>query len=288
MEEEEEQDFQDTLDPQSVAIVKHPKVIVHIDIDCFYAQVEMILNPTLIGKPVGIQQKNIVVTCNYVAREMGVQKLMSLKAAKEICPSLVLVNGEDLKKYREMSDKIYEALQHFSPLVEKLGLDENYIDITDQINNSSEISTKSVTGHVYGKIQKPPCDCGCEERLALGSSLAQEMRSYLRTELGISSCAGIATNKLMAKLAGATHKPDQQTTIFPSSVSELIASLKSARSLPGIGSCTAKKLEEIGVSTIEELQQADIAKLNRALGEKLAQQVRQLSQGNFWRNCTNF
>ncbi|KAI8483322.1 hypothetical protein Bbelb_389260 [Branchiostoma belcheri] len=82
------------------------RVIVHIDVDCFYAQVEMIRDPTLRDKPLGIQQKNIVVTCNYVARKRGVTKLMFIKQAKELCPELVLVKGEDLTHYREMSYKI--------------------------------------------------------------------------------------------------------------------------------------------------------------------------------------
>ena len=279
---EEEDDLTDVTLPSTTA--KHEnRIIVHVDIDCFYAQVEMILNPSLNGKPIGIQQKNIVVTCNYMARELGVQKLMSVKSAKEICPNLILINGEDLKKYREMSEKIYQALQTFSPLVEKLGLDENYIDVTEQIiNNLSEgATTKTLIGNLCGETgrNKNPCTCGCEERLVMGSSLAQEMRNHLKSELGITCCAGIATNKLLAKIAGATHKPNQQTTVFPSSALELIASLKTAKNLPGIGSCTANKLEEIGVVSIEELRQVNIAQLNRALGVKLAHHVKQLSFG---------
>lgn len=92
----------ETKDRQSI----HRRTIVHIDVDCFYAQVEMIRNPTLRDKPLGIQQKNIVVTCNYVARKYGVTKLMYIKDAKEKCPQLVLVSGEDLTNYRNMSYKI--------------------------------------------------------------------------------------------------------------------------------------------------------------------------------------
>jgi len=281
---EEEDDLTDNVTLPSTTAKHENRIIVHVDIDCFYAQVEMILNPLLNGKPIGIQQKNIVVTCNYIARELGVQKLMSVKSAKEICPNLILVNGEDLKKYREMSEKIYQALQTFSPLVEKLGLDENYIDVTEQIiNNLSEGgTTKTLMGNLYGETDgknQNPCTCGCEERLVMGSSLAQEMRNHLKSELGITCCAGIATNKLLAKIAGATHKPNQQTTVFPSSALELIASLKTAKNLPGIGSCTANKLEEIGVISIEALRQVNIAQLNRTLGAKLAHHVKQLSYG---------
>ncbi|XP_035748819.1 DNA polymerase iota isoform X3 [Egretta garzetta] len=132
-----------------------PRVIVHIDLDCFYAQVEMIRNPELREKPLGVQQKSIVVTCNYEARKLGVKKLMSVKDAKEKCPQLMLVNGEDLTPYREMSYKVTELLGEFCPLVERLGFDENFVDITEIVEKrlnqlqQSGCSTVCVSGHVY-------------------------------------------------------------------------------------------------------------------------------------------
>lgn len=84
----------------------HSRVIVHIDIDCFYAQVEINKKPELANLPVGVQQKNIVVTSNYVAREYGIKKCMLVKEAQELCPNLVLVKGEDLHDYRQISYKV--------------------------------------------------------------------------------------------------------------------------------------------------------------------------------------
>jgi DNA polymerase iota len=237
----------------------------------------MILNPSLCGKPVGIKQKNIVVTCNYEARALGVEKLMSIKTALEKCPSLILANGEDLKKYRDMSEKIYQVLQSFSPFVEKLGLDENFVDITHKINKSSEMKSE-VSGHIFQKDDEI-CTCGCSDRLKEGSVIAQEMRNQLRNELGITSCAGIACNKLLAKLVGATHKPNQQTTLFSASSLKLVKSLKHPRNIPGIGSVMNKKLEALGIDTIEKLQSADLLKLTEAFGAKTANQIQQLSLG---------
>nr|XP_020667813.1 DNA polymerase iota isoform X2 [Pogona vitticeps] len=97
------------------------RVIVHLDLDCFYAQVEMVCNPELRGKPLGVQQKYIVVTSNYEARNVGVKKLMSVKEAKEKCPELVLVNGEDLTKYREMSYKI-TVVRMYDPIHVRLAV----------------------------------------------------------------------------------------------------------------------------------------------------------------------
>ncbi|XP_069324083.1 DNA polymerase iota isoform X6 [Eulemur rufifrons] len=103
----------------------------------------------------GVQQKNSVVTCNYEARKLGVGKLMSVRDAKEKCPQLVLVNGEDLTRYREMSYKVTELLKEFSPLVERLGFDENFVDLTEMVEKRlkqlqhDELSAVSVSGHVY-------------------------------------------------------------------------------------------------------------------------------------------
>lgn len=114
----------------------HSRTIVHVDIDCFYAQVEMIRRPELRDVPLGIQQKHIVVTCNYVARERGVKKLVYISDAKKTCPDLVLVNGEDLTNYREFSGRVHSLLsERFTPLVERLGMDENFLDVTELVKS---------------------------------------------------------------------------------------------------------------------------------------------------------
>ncbi|XP_025786980.1 DNA polymerase iota isoform X6 [Puma concolor] len=100
-------------------------------------------------------QKYLVVTCNYEARKLGVKKLMTVRDAKEKCPQLVLVNGEDLTRYREMSYKVTELLEEFSPVVERLGFDENFVDLTEMVEKrrqqlqSGELSALTVWGHVY-------------------------------------------------------------------------------------------------------------------------------------------
>ncbi|XP_044776874.1 DNA polymerase iota isoform X6 [Neomonachus schauinslandi] len=170
------------------------RVIVHVDLDCFYAQVEMISNPELKGKPLGVQQKYLVVTCNYEARKLGVKKLMNVRDAKEKCPQLVLVNGEDLTRYREMSYKVTELLEEFSPVVERLGFDENFVDLTEMVEKrlqqlqSDELSALTVSGHVYNN------QCigyKTAKRLeALGISSVLDLQTFspkiLEKELGIS------------------------------------------------------------------------------------------------------
>uniref|UniRef100_A0A9L0QYL8 DNA polymerase iota n=1 Tax=Equus caballus TaxID=9796 RepID=A0A9L0QYL8_HORSE len=115
----------------------------------------MISNPELKGKPLGVQQKSLMVTCNYEARKLGVKKCMNIRDAKEKCPQLVLVNGEDLTRYREMSYKVTELLEEFSPVVERLGFDENFVDLTEMVEKrlqqlqNDELLALTVSGHVY-------------------------------------------------------------------------------------------------------------------------------------------
>ncbi|CAM9463531.1 unnamed protein product, partial [Hapterophycus canaliculatus] len=90
----------------------HDRCIVHLDIDCFYAQAsfEEVLDPSLRGKPIGIRQKYLLVTCNYTARGLGVRKMESVAEAKRRCPSLAVMDGEDLTRYREASEAIFRSV----------------------------------------------------------------------------------------------------------------------------------------------------------------------------------
>ncbi|CAH2296660.1 DNA polymerase iota isoform X4 [Pelobates cultripes] len=215
------------------------RVIIHIDMDCFYAQVEMIRNPHLKTKPLGVQQKNIVVTCNYEARSLGVHKLMLVREAKDKCPQLVLVSGEDLTHYREMSYKATELLEEFSTRVERLGFDENFIDVTELVDkklhklqqNDSNLEV-SVSGHVYNN-QPVNLEDVTHLRLAAGSHIAADMRAALFARLSLTGCAGVASNKLFSKLVSGTFKPNQQTVLLPESSIHLMNSLGHVMKVPG-------------------------------------------------------
>ncbi|KAF3829808.1 hypothetical protein GH733_001759 [Mirounga leonina] len=223
------------------------RVIVHVDLDCFYAQVEMISNPELKGKPLGVQQKYLVVTCNYEARKLGVKKLMNVRDAKEKCPQLVLVNGEDLTRYREMSYKVTELLEEFSPVVERLGFDENFVDLTEMVEKrlqqlqSDELSALTVSDINLHDI--------VHIRLLVGSQIAAEMREAMYNQLGLTGCAGVASNKLLAKLVS------------------------------GIGYKTAKRLEALGISSVLDLQTFSPKILEKELGISVAQRIQKLSFG---------
>ncbi|XP_036774464.2 DNA polymerase iota isoform X2 [Manis pentadactyla] len=260
------------------------RVIVHVDLDCFYAQVEMISNPELKGKPLGVQQKYLVVTCNYEARKLGVKKLMNVGDAKEKCPQLVLVNGEDLTPYREMSYKVTGLLEEFSPVVERLGFDENFVDLTELVEKrlqqlqSAELSALTVSGHVYGGQSINLHDV-LHLRLLVGSQIAAEMREAMYSQLGLTGCAGVASNKLLAKLVSGVFKPNQQTVLLPESSQDLIQSLNHVKEMPGIGYKTTKRLEALGISTMHDLQTFSSKILEKELGISIAQRIQKLSFG---------
>lgn len=259
----------------------HSRTIIHIDLDCFYAQVEMLKNPELKNEPLGIQQKNIVVTSNYIAREFGIKKCMLVTEAQMLCPKLTLVKGEDLHDYRQMSAKVTANLQKFSTIIEKLGLDENFIDVTEvvKLRMEDKLSDKiDAVGSVYGSVREE-CECGCVVRLNIGSVIAAEMRQSIRDELGLTCCAGIAHNKLLAKLGGAVNKPDQQTIVYPSNAAELIYSVRDVRAIPGIGASAYETLKSLSVHTVDELRQCPPDRLKQALGVDKAQLFMDLCYG---------
>lgn len=271
-------------DSSKMLKTNHNRVIIHIDIDCFYAQVEEILNPELRTKNVGIQQKSCIVTCNYNARAKGVTKLMGLQEALQLCPDLVLVNGEDLTKYKQMSDRIFEVLSsRYTHQIEKLGMDENFLDVTKLLDNYSAAASNAVEKSTFiessscdGELE---CDCGCYKRLKIGTHIAKEMRQTLFDELGITTCAGIAYNKQLAKLIGSRNKPNKQTVIFDSAVSSYMRSLESVRKICGIGHKMAEQLESFGIKTVADLQDFDLELLKKKLDIKTAEKLKNWANG---------
>lgn len=192
----------------------HSRTIIHIDIDCFYAQVEMIKNPELRNIPFAVNQKSYIVTSNYVAREYGLKKMMLVQDARKVCPNLRFINGEDLHDYRQMSYKVTNLIQRYYKCVERLAIDENYVDVSDEVNTrlKSEAIIELI-GNVFGDTSDM-CSCGCTERIKIGTIIAQELRDQIKSELQLTTCAGIAHNKLLAKLVGASIDQINKQLIF--------------------------------------------------------------------------
>ncbi|UXY13970.1 DNA polymerase IV [Chitiniphilus purpureus] len=224
--------------------------IIHIDCDCFYAAVEMRDRPALRTVPLAVggaaARRGVIATCNYPARAFGVRSAMPTSHALRLCPDLVLV-PPDMARYRAASHAVHRIFADYTTLIEPLSLDEAYLDVTDAT--------------------------ACRGSATL---IAQEIRQRIRTEVGITASAGVAGNKLIAKIASDWHKPDGQMVVTPDAVADFIRPLPVAK-LWGVGKVTAARLERLGVRTCDELQrwprETLISRFGK-LGASLYQQCR--------------
>ncbi|EMD64316.1 hypothetical protein COCSADRAFT_199706 [Bipolaris sorokiniana ND90Pr] len=252
-------------------------IILHFDYDCFYASVFEHENPALKSVPLAVQQKQILVTCNYEARSRGLHKLQLIHDAQKACPDLVIVLGEDLTRFRDASKLLYAFLRSFSwnKRCQRLGFDEVFLDVTDMIEynvsilNVNDLSNAffclakqdptvgfpydatRLTGHLYPESVNDGLD-PLLLRLALASHLAHHLRTRLESHMGYTATVGVSTNKLLSKLVGNTHKPNAQTTLVPPYVSDgdsktldnvtRFLDAHEVGKVPGIGFKTAQKL----------------------------------------------
>lgn len=221
--------------------------IIHLDMDCFYAAVEMRERPELAGRPVAVgggSRRGVVTTCNYEARRFGVRSAMPGFQARELCPHLVFLPVRfDL--YRAESVKIRKILLSYTPLVEPLSLDEAYLDVTGLGRYAWDI--------------------------------AREIRRRIHEETGLTASAGVASNKMLAKIASDWRKPDGQFAIVPGQVDAFMAGLP-VRKLWGIGPKSAERLAARGILTCGDLQRLTPAEMNRQFG-RWGAELAQLCRG---------
>ena len=289
------------------------RCILHIDLDCFYAQVEMRRAGLPPERPLAVTQKFLVVTCNYAARAAGVTKLMATEAALQRCPDLLLVSGEDRTPYIEASDSILEELRSFGA-VQKLGLDEFYIDATaaarqwldgrDQPQweahthvHAAQLGTTTAEALAGHQSNHRPMDIRAtttaeaaashgaaaewDEACALlqaGSHVAAAARHTILQLSGLTSSVGIASSKLVAKLVGGMHKPDGQTALPQHEAVAFLAPLQ-VRVLPGVGGKAEERLRALGVRTVRELVALPRQQLASAVGGAVAARLAVASGG---------
>ena len=215
------------------------RVILHVDMNSFYASVEMAYDPSLKGKPLAIagnpeERRGIIVTCSYAAREKGVRTTMPLWEAKKLCPDLIIMKP-DFEKYRTASLGIFDLLRTYTNMVEPVSIDEGYVDITD-----------------------------CSH---LGSPLdiANSIQKRILETLDLPCSIGIAPNKFLAKTASDMKKPMGITVLRKRDVPSVLWPKKTA-DMHGIGEKTAEKLHTIGIDTIGDLAKANELQLKALLG----------------------
>jgi DNA polymerase-4 len=210
--------------------------IIHIDMDCFYAAIEERENPSLRGKPVGVggsDRRGVLTTANYEARKYGCRSAMPVFKALALCPHLVLVPCQfDL--YRAVSSQIRAIFGRFTGLIEPLSLDEAYLDVS----------------HLQSS----------------GAAIAREIRAQIFEETGLTASAGIASNKLIAKIASDWHKPNGQKQVTDDELPAFIAALPVGR-IWGVGKKMREKLTALRIETCGDLQQLDQIELSQRFGK---------------------
>jgi len=215
------------------------KKIIHIDMDCFYAAVEMRDFPQYRDIPLAVGgdgPRSVLCTCNYQARKFGVRSAMSAIQAKKLCPDLTIVHGR-MSVYKDVSDHIREIFSRYTHLIEPLSLDEAYLDVTDS-----------------------------KQHQGSATLIAEQIRADIYNELNLTASAGIAPNKFIAKIASDENKPNGQCVISPDKVSHFVEEL-SLKKIPGIGPKTFQKLQSFGFSTCADIRASSITNLTTIVGK---------------------
>ena len=225
--------------------------ILHVDMDAFYASVEIRDRPELKGKPVIIGYnagRGVVTSATYQAREFGVHAAMSMVQALRLCPKAVVIEPNHYK-YAEVSERIREIFFDFTPLVEPLALDEAFLDVS-----------------------------GAKKIFSSPTFIAQAIRERVEKELKITCSVGIAPNKFVAKLASTMAKPDGYLVVAPEEVLDFLHPLPIG-ALWGVGGKTEAELSRLGLKTIKQVAQISLRTLKTAIGESLGEHLHQLSWG---------
>jgi DNA polymerase IV len=209
------------------------RAILHVDMDAFYASVEQHDNPELVGKPVIVGWpggRGVVAAASYEVRKFGVRSAMPMGQALRLCPRAVCVPPR-MQRYRAVSDLVFGVFRQITPLVQGLSLDEAFLDVTDS-------------------------------QAALGepAAIARRIKLDIRARTGLTASVGVATNKLVAKIASDLEKPDGLTVVPESRIRERLDPL-SVRRLPGLGRKLGERVEAAGLRTLGELRAASDAVL---------------------------
>ncbi len=219
------------------------RIIVHVDMDAFFAAVEQLMNPALRGKPIivgadprGGKGRGVVSTASYEARRYGVHSAMPISRAYALCPHGIYLRPNG-KAYTQYSKKIMEILQQFSPQLEQLSIDEAFLDVTHSI-------------HLWPSIT------------ALGEAIKQKIKD----ETELTASVGIAPSKAVAKIASDFQKPDGLTIVPPHKVLEFLGALP-IHKLWGVGKKTLQQLQALGVQTVSQLREFPLEVLQARFGK---------------------
>lgn len=224
-------------------------MILHIDMDAFFASVEQLDNPSLQGKCVivgGSSNRSVVATASYEARKFGIHSAMPVYLAKQKCPGAIF-RSPRMARYKEVSRQIMSLLEAFSPLVEPVSIDEAYLDVT-----------------------------GCRRLYGDPEDLGTKIKNEIRARINLTCTVGIAPNKFLAKIASEMGKPDGLTVITPENVLQVVQSLPIDK-IPGVGKKT-RDLHFIGINILADVKKFPEKTIIRRFG-RFGDRLIQLSKG---------
>ena len=227
-----------------------PRKIVHIDMDAFYASVEQRDNPDLRGKPVVVAwrgNRSVACAASNEARRFGVRSAMPALTAERLCPGAVFI-PPDFVRYKEASRAIWGIFERHTDLIEPLSLDEAYLDVTE---NKTGLPTATL--------------------------VAKTIWQQIRAELNLIASAGVAPNKFLAKIASDWKKPDGLFVIQPHEAQNFLQPLTVGR-IPGVGQVTESRMKAVGIATISDLFNLDLAQLETHFGRH-GMRLHQLARG---------
>jgi len=227
------------------------EVILHVDMDAFFVEVERLRNPGLKNRPVavgGTGPRSVIASASYEARRFGVRSAMPVSQALRLCPGLVLVDSNH-GDYLKVSREVFGVFESFTPKIEPVSLDEAFLDIS-----------------------------GLRRHFNLPREVADEIRRAIRVEIGLPCSVGIARNKFLAKMASKQAKPDGVFGVAYDQVRAFLHPL-TVDKLWGVGPVTQAKLARMGITTVGELAEVPDGALRRNLGESAAIHLKRLANG---------
>jgi DNA polymerase IV len=222
-----------------------PATILHADLDAFYASVEQMLDPTLRGKPIAVGG-GVVLAASYEAKAFGIRSGMPGRQARELCPQLIFVGGH-FDDYQRLGDAAIKVLDDFTPLVERISIDEAFADVA-----------------------------GCTHLFGSPAEIAAAIRRRVRTELGLPISVGVARTKHLAKIASQVAKPDGLVIVDPRAELDFLHALP-VELMWGVGPVGRARLAAIGVHTIGQLAQTHAWSLERLLGRAVSEKLTALA-----------
>ena len=230
-------------------------VILHVDMDAFYASVAELDHPEYKGKAlvVGAGARGVVLSANYEARKFGIRAAMPVGRAKRMAPHAIFIAPEH-HRYSEISERVMAIFHSYTPLVEPISLDEAFLDVT-----------------------------GSQKLFGTGREIAAKIREQVEKEEGITCSVGLAQSKFIAKLASQHCKPNGMLEIKSDRILEFLHPLP-VRAIWGVGPKTAESLERLGLHTVSDIAHTPRATLIRALGESTGASLYELAWGRYYRD----